>query len=144
MVNFFYIDIDHFKKYNDNYGHDDGDGALKQVAQQLKTTTKRASDLSFRFGGEEFLVVAPTATAKDAYQLAERIRVDIEQLDIVHAFNGESACITVSIGLCSLLPGQHVRSVKVLKQADIQLYNAKKKGRNRVCQRVYDPAIEQP
>ncbi|MEH6651359.1 MAG: GGDEF domain-containing protein [Motiliproteus sp.] len=137
VINFYYIDIDHFKKYNDNYGHDDGDNALKQVALQLIATTKRASDLSFRFGGEEFLIVAPTSTADGAYQLAERIRLDIERLNIVHAYNGETAQITVSIGLCSVLPGHQISSVEILKEADKQLYNTKRLGRNHVSQRVY-------
>lgn len=120
------------KKYNDNYGHNQGDIALVAVANQIKNSVHRVTDLCFRLGGEEFLVVVNTATAQDAYKLAEKIRVNIEQASILHEFYEGLGVLTVSIGVCSVTEDRKVAENEVLTHADIALYQAKEAGRNRL------------
>ena len=121
------VDIDHFKRINDSYGHDIGDEALIHVATLMKDTV-RTSDIVARTGGEEFLILFPYATLTQAVKLAEKIRITIEQTpfekgDIHHA-------ITASFGVATALTDSNLHAT--LKQADDNLYKAKKHGRNQV------------
>lgn len=125
------IDIDHFKKYNDRYGHQAGDETLKCVARALQRSAKRASDLPARYGGEEFALVLADTDAAAARQLAEALRRDVEALAIAHE---QSSCgqVTISIGLAATA-GDSCRDVaSLLRAADDALYHAKWGGRNRV------------
>lgn len=126
------IDIDHFKPYNDTYGHKQGDNALVAVAQVLNTITQRNGDLAFRIGGEEFCCLITTERVEDAKQIAERICSSIEALGIAHATSAVSPVITASLGVASM-PGRGITSKEVLfERADNALYAAKDAGRNRV------------
>jgi len=122
------IDIDHFKAYNDYYGHLAGDDALKQVAAVLKDKA-RTSDKVFRYGGEEFLYFMPISHVKEAFVAAERLREALEARDYEHVKNPGQK-LTISIGIALGTDGQWQET---LKRADEALYQAKELGRNRVC-----------
>ena len=119
------LDIDHFKKVNDTYGHDVGDNVIRSVSEQLKRFT-RASDALSRWGGEEFLLLLPGLGTSAAYNLAERIRSQIEASEI----EGVDHPITISIGLAERDDEEDFMTL--VKHADIALYEAKDKGRNQV------------
>lgn len=124
------IDIDFFKNYNDHYGHDAGDIALKFVAQTIKETVPRKTDLTARFGGEEFVVLMPATNSQGAYLVAENIRANIKALAIKHEYSEVINMITVSIGISSL-SGEALNEEDLFKQADLALYASKEAGRNR-------------
>lgn len=119
------IDIDHFKTFNDRYGHSFGDDVLVAVAQTIANTIRR-SDLLFRYGGEEFVVLASHTGEKGAMLLAERIRENIAALSSVR---GRDMRVTVSIGAARLIPGEQPQGL--FGRADQALYSAKQAGRNR-------------
>jgi two-component system, cell cycle response regulator len=124
------LDIDHFKSYNDTYGHQAGDQVLQAVAAQIKVQA-RGGDALYRYGGEEFLCIFPEQSLATGILAAQRMRGGVERLAIVHADN-PLGVLTLSAGLAMLDPG-HTRSAsEVLKQADEALYRAKQLGRNRV------------
>jgi len=123
------LDLDHFKRINDNYGHLAGDKVLKIVADQLRKRL-RARDFIARFGGEEFVVLLPQTSLAVAAQVAEVLRATIEACPF--HFKGERVVITTSIGLSTFRSGE--RGDQVLKRADAALYRAKDQGRNRVEQ----------
>lgn len=123
-MSFLMLDVDHFKSYNDNFGHPAGDEALKIVANVIRDTL-RGADVAARFGGEEFAILLPQTTDEEAAMIAERIRSNIEQAKFPHR------AVTVSIGVASC--SSELCSVKGLIQAaDDALYDAKHKGRNSV------------
>lgn len=123
------LDLDHFKRINDGYGHLAGDKVLKIIAGQLRKRL-RASDFIARFGGEEFVVLLPTTPMDEGLALLERLREGIEECPF--HFKGERVTVTVSMGLTLFAPGE--RSDVVLKRADQALYRAKHEGRNRIEQ----------
>lgn len=123
------LDLDHFKRINDNYGHLAGDKVLKIVADQLRKRL-RGRDFIARFGGEEFVLLLPQTTPAVAAQMAEVLRATVEACPF--HFKGERVVITTSIGLGAFRSGE--RSDQVLKRADAALYRAKDQGRNRVEQ----------
>jgi len=124
------LDVDHFKSYNDRYGHQAGDGVLQTVAAQLREKA-RGGDALYRYGGEEFLCIFPEQSLASGTQAVERMRVGVERLAIEHADNPRGV-LTVSAGLAMMDPAS-IRSVsEVLKAADEALYRAKQLGRNRV------------
>ena len=123
------LDLDHFKRINDGYGHLAGDKVLKIIASQLKKRL-RPSDFLARFGGEEFVVLLPHTQMADGLALLERLRVTIQECPF--HFKGEPVTITVSMGITLFKPGE--RSDLVLKRADQALYRAKAEGRNRIEQ----------
>lgn len=120
------IDIDHFKKVNDNYGHQTGDAVLKEVAKILKYQT-REIDMVARYGGEEMAVILPEASAEGALRAAEKIRATVER----HTFSG-GLNLTVSIGAATATEKGPADKESLIKQADSALYRAKEEGRNRV------------
>jgi diguanylate cyclase (GGDEF)-like protein len=126
-----FLDVDHFKKYNDTYGHSAGDDCLAAVARVIHESLKRPADLASRYGGEEFVVLLPETTRKGATEVAERILLGIEALSIPHAASTTAACVTVSIGLTSCIPDTGLAQV-LLDAADSALYSAKHSGRNRI------------
>ncbi|MEO0444033.1 MAG: GGDEF domain-containing protein [Pseudomonadota bacterium] len=122
------IDIDHFKAINDSYGHDTGDLVIKQIAEVINATT-RQTDLTFRYGGEEFLVLLNKTNGLGSTVIAERIRENIERL-VVQDSQGRPIVVTASVGGSLLQPG--IDKHTLVKQADTALYKAKHSGRNRV------------
>lgn len=128
---FLMIDVDYFKKYNDSYGHLKGDEALKQVANVLKSNTKRVNDFAFRLGGEEFSILTSDLTFEKTFNYAEKIRTSIEELRIKNE-NSEYKNLTVSIGIFILEKNDYYNCDEIYKFADIALYKAKNSGRNKV------------
>jgi len=134
------IDLDHFKAFNDQYGHQAGDDALKAVAKVIKSTAKRPFDFAARYGGEEFIIAlygTPEyyggAAATDASRaLAESLRASIQQLKIPHEKSSTSKYLTVSIGVAVILPEAERSLAGSVQMADEALYQAKEDGRNRV------------
>lgn len=126
------IDVDHFKAYNDHYGHVMGDDALRAVAKALASVRRRATDLAARYGGEEFAMVLPETGLNGARLLAEKLRLAIEALAIPHGVLAEGSVVTVSIGVASLVPSEAQEPVALIEWADRALYQAKNQGRNRV------------
>ena len=126
------IDIDYFKLFNDNYGHDNGDIALKNVAAAIVKALPRATDFVARYGGEEFVVLLTATDATGAFTVAERIRLQIESLAIKHEFSNVLNVVTVSIGLSSLT-GSELNGADLFKQADSALYKAKNSSRNKTA-----------
>jgi two-component system cell cycle response regulator len=128
------LDIDHFKKINDSFGHDVGDEVLREFAVRLASNV-RAIDLPCRYGGEEFVAIMPDTTVEDAGRIAERIRRYIGGSPFRVAQGAELLTVTISIGVAGL-SGEHDTSEALLKRADEALYEAKAAGRNRVIERA--------
>jgi len=127
------IDVDHFKAYNDRYGHLDGDTCLRDIAAALKRRLRRPEYLIARFGGEEFIVVLSNTPLKTAVGAAERVRKGVEALNRLHSASSTHAIVTVSIGVACLRPNApHASSAQLIAAADEALYQAKQGGRNRV------------
>lgn len=126
------IDVDHFKRFNDTYGHQLGDECLRQVASALSMAVLRPSDLVARYGGEEFAVILPSVDQAGALAVAERIRQGIAALAIVHSGNDGLGVVTVSVGLACGLPARGMKAKDLITLADRALYQAKHAGRNRV------------
>ncbi|MBH0029991.1 diguanylate cyclase [Pseudoalteromonas sp. SWYJZ98] len=126
-------DIDFFKRYNDNYGHQLGDEVLKRVAKALHNICKREGDLAARFGGEEFAIVLPAVDTEHCQRFAVLIQEKIAELAIEHNFSSASNYLSLSIGFYSLIPNQKTTSKEVITNADIALYNAKETGRNKIA-----------
>lgn len=126
------MDIDFFKPYNDNYGHQKGDEALKLVGKALEGVVKRPSDIVARYGGEEFVMALGYADSRDAIVMAEKVRDSIELLKIPHEFSSAGQFLSISAGIASIIPNGEVTIATVVKNADEALYQAKKEGRNRV------------
>lgn len=124
------IDIDHFKAYNDAFGHPMGDVCLQRVAAIIGKQVRKI-DLVARLGGEEFVVLLPETDLPTARRVAERVRAAIEALAIPHAASGDESCITVSIGAAVARPVGELASADLMRQADEALYAAKRGGRNR-------------
>ncbi len=127
-----FIDIDFFKNYNDNYGHQNGDDCLKGVAALLWMNIKRPRDIVARYGGEEFVVLLPETDSKGAIRLAEQIRKSIEELRMTHEFSDALDIVTISLGAATLLPTKERKYSDLVRLADIALYKAKNNGRNKV------------
>jgi diguanylate cyclase (GGDEF)-like protein len=125
------IDIDHFKGFNDQYGHVKGDECLTSVAKAIESTVRRAADLAARYGGEEFAVVLPSTDLEAARLVGEKIRAAILALGIAHELDATGQ-VTVSIGVSALVPDRDTTASELIKQADAALYQAKQSGRNKV------------
>ena len=126
------IDIDHFKQYNDTYGHQEGDRALKLVAKSLKNTFNRPDDNIFRLGGEEFGLLYSVDNKKDALFIANKVKQNIENLNIKHTSNSASKFITVSGGLFVISSSTDLNADMIYKKADDALYVSKHNGRNQI------------
>ena len=131
LIAFLFMDIDHFKQYNDNYGHQKGDEVLINFAACLKQSLHRSSDYTFRLGGEEFAVVYQMETKEKAVEFANNLRKNIENLKIEHKYSSVSSYITASMGLICKNANEIVID-EIYKQADDLLYQAKRSGRNQV------------
>ncbi|MEE2732452.1 MAG: diguanylate cyclase [Pseudomonadota bacterium] len=131
------IDVDHFKKYNDYYGHPEGDRCLRQVSRALSSILHRPADLLARYGGEEFIVLLPETDAQGAMEIAEKLRQAVFDLSIPHKHAECGNRVTISLGLSAytsltqLTPQTTQTSADLLNSADKALYQAKSSGRNR-------------
>jgi diguanylate cyclase (GGDEF)-like protein len=126
------VDIDHFKAFNDLYGHQAGDDALKQVAGMIALCAQRPLDFAARFGGEEFAVVLYGPAQDFGREIPESLRRSVEELRIPHAESTTSPWLTVSIGVAIVSPGNERSLAGAIQLADEALYQAKEEGRNRV------------
>ncbi|MBN2428239.1 MAG: diguanylate cyclase [Deltaproteobacteria bacterium] len=127
-------DIDFFKRYNDFYGHQEGDDCLCQVAKALGACVKRPADLAARYGGEEFVLLLPDTPVEGAIVLAEKVRREVETLGLPHAASEIAPVVTLSLGVASLMPSSGKTAKELVRAADEALYLAKQQGRNRfVC-----------
>lgn len=127
---FLMFDVDFFKNYNDNYGHQKGDLALSQIGQVLQNYSKRGSDFAFRLGGEEFGVIFTEKSFKSAYAYAQKIREEVEELHIQHATSSVADFLTVSVGIVFYHSLENISEDAIYKQVDENLYEAKAQGRN--------------
>ncbi len=123
-------DIDHFKAFNDNYGHQGGDECLKKVASAIAEEAKRPADLAARYGGEEFMTVLPATDLHGAMEIAERMRANVEALAVPHAHSSTADSVTISIGVASLIPQRGTHHSSLIRLVDTALYAAKHAGRN--------------
>ncbi|HIV71382.1 MAG TPA: GGDEF domain-containing protein [Candidatus Aquabacterium excrementipullorum] len=127
------MDVDHFKAYNDRYGHPAGDECLRQVATALQTHLRHPADLVARFGGEEFVVVMQEANEDAAACAADRLREAVQALNMRHEGSSSHTVVTISVGAATLTPGGGATTAdKLVSCADRALYEAKRGGRNRV------------
>lgn len=129
------IDVDYFKDYNDNYGHQRGDDCLIRIAVALDAQLNRSRDLAARYGGEEFTVILPDTNEDGAMQVAEAMRAEVEALQLPHAYSNVARCVTISLGVSTLAPDLNATAAGLLHAADRALYQAKRSGRN--CVVVY-------
>ncbi len=125
-------DIDHFKLYNDTYGHQAGDRTLAAVAQAIAKAVKRPADLVARYGGEEFAVILPNTTVEGAEYVAKQIGLQVQALQIPHIMSPVDIYITLSLGVAGLIPSHDSAYSVLIAAADSCLYKAKELGRNRV------------
>lgn len=133
------LDIDHFKGFNDHYGHGAGDQCLQKVARTLSDTLVRAGDCLCRYGGEEFIALLPNTEATGTHEVAEHLRVAVESLAIPHNYSSVASVVTISLGTATFDPatfdtarGSEIGPPSLIDRADAALYAAKKAGRNRV------------
>ena len=130
-VSLLLVDIDHFKLYNDHYGHPAGDAVLVQVANAMRRAAGRAQDQVARYGGEEFAILLPQLDVQGATGVARRLMHELERLNLPHAASPTGPRLTVSIGVASMVPGEHSAPADLVQLADALLYQAKAGGRNR-------------
>jgi diguanylate cyclase (GGDEF)-like protein len=124
-------DIDYFKLYNDNLGHQSGDFCLRRVAQAITKAVKRPADLVARYGGEEFAIILPQTSAQNALRVAETIRLQVKHLYLPHPESTAGNYVSLSLGVTCLLPQPKYTKKQLLVAADKALYQAKKQGRDR-------------
>jgi diguanylate cyclase (GGDEF)-like protein len=127
------LDVDHFKFYNDSYGHPAGDAALQKLADIMQRATTRAGEVVARYGGEEFILILPGASAASALRTASRLREMIEKEGIPHVSSPVSANVTVSQGVVTVRPGSEHQPSDLIKMADRALYSAKGAGRDAIA-----------
>ncbi|MCJ8321391.1 MAG: GGDEF domain-containing protein, partial [Colwellia sp.] len=125
-------DIDHFKLFNDYYGHQQGDHCLKLVAQCICTSVGRTTDANCRYGGEEFAIILPSTSLEQSTLVAERLCLAIEAMQIPHEKSETSAFVTLTIGVVTIPPGQKTTVDSIVLSVDKALYLGKSNGRNRV------------
>ena len=125
------IDIDHFKAYNDHYGHLGGDDCLCKVAAKLSECLKRGGDMVARYGGEEFVVILPNTDEQGAISIAEELRAGVEAMRLKHEYSSVAEHVTISLGVASMMPTQKASVSELINMADGALYAAKGAGRNR-------------
>ncbi len=136
------IDIDHFKAFNDQYGHQAGDDALKEVANVISLSAQRPLDFAARFGGEEFALILYGPAHEYGRELPEQLRESVRGLKIPHSASVTDQYLTVSVGVALLLPGSARSLAGAIQMADEALYQAKEEGRNRVIAKESDSHIQ--
>nr|WP_246504811.1 GGDEF domain-containing protein [Microvirga antarctica] len=130
------VDVDHFKLFNDQYGHQVGDDCLRAVAIAVQGAARRPGEITARYGGEEIAVILPSTDAAAALLVAEQVRLAVETLRLPHARNSEGGgLVTVSVGAATAMAsmgGTNTMPESLLTSADMALYKAKENGRNRI------------
>jgi diguanylate cyclase (GGDEF)-like protein len=126
-------DVDFFKRYNDSFGHQQGDACLKAVAQAFASSINRPSDTAARYGGEEFVCVLGDTDENGALLVAEKIRTGVEQLKMPHPNSEAGAFVTVSLGISTIIPNHQTGFLALVEEADHWLYEAKRRGRNQIA-----------
>jgi diguanylate cyclase (GGDEF)-like protein len=126
-------DVDHFKRYNDRYGHQAGDDCLRRIAATLRATLRRPADLVARWGGEEFACLLGDTDAAGALDVAQHLEQAVRALRIAHADAPPAQVVTISAGVAAWTPGSPADAVALFAAADARLYAAKQAGRGRVC-----------
>lgn len=127
------LDIDCFKQFNDNYGHQSGDVALRKVAEVISGTTKRSTDLVARYGGEEFAILLPQTEKEGASKVAGDLLASLKACAIEHEYSEVDAHLTISIGVATIVPQANMDYGDLIEAADMALYQAKRTGRNKFC-----------
>jgi two-component system, chemotaxis family, response regulator WspR len=141
MLAILMIDVDDFKLYNDTYGHLAGDEVLKKLGEAIRISCERPSDLSARFGGEEFIVCASDIPPDRALAFAEKVRSAVAAVGIPHRGSTTAGTVTVSIGIAWVRPQVGESYLRLIETADGALYEAKRSGKNRVVVREYPAAM---
>jgi diguanylate cyclase (GGDEF)-like protein len=131
-VSLIVLDVDHFKAYNDNYGHPAGDQVLQRIATVMLEMTNRSGEFAARMGGEEFAMFFPTMRLAAALEIAEKVREGVSNLRILHKQSPTAEYVTVSIGVVSCVPDWDLEFDQILQAADDAMYESKVSGRNRV------------
>jgi diguanylate cyclase (GGDEF)-like protein len=131
-VSMILVDIDHFKQFNDNYGHQAGDACLIQIAQVLSQAVVRKTDFVARYGGEEFAFILLNANIESVIRIAEKLRLSIMALAIPHAYSSVGNNVTISLGVAAIIPERNSSCRILIKAADDALYKSKESGRNKV------------
>jgi diguanylate cyclase (GGDEF)-like protein len=126
------IDVDHFKAYNDFYGHQAGDDCLRMIAQVLRASATRQGDMAARYGGEEFVLLLPGADIAGARVMAEALRSGLRRLRVAHTTSPTASIVTVSVGVAVGVPEAENGAAALISAADKALYQAKRAGRDRV------------
>ncbi len=130
------MDVDHFKAFNDNYGHTEGDQCLINIAQFLDVMFIRSGEYVGRYGGEEFVILLSKCDIHEAEENAARVRDGISKLGIPHKFSMTSDRVTLSLGVYSLIPSGSETINELYESADKLLYHAKRSGRNRFVSQI--------
>lgn len=131
------MDIDFFKKYNDQYGHVAGDVCLRRVAKAVEGVLNRASDCVARYGGEEFAMILPGSDMQGAMHIAEEVRCAVAELNIQHAGSDVAEYVSLSLGVVTISDDQKMSPLELIKAADASLYQAKENGRNRISYHTF-------
>jgi diguanylate cyclase (GGDEF)-like protein len=137
------IDVDHFKLFNDSYGHPEGDACLSRIGETLAAVADQTSGFAARYGGEEFCLLLPETGMGRALQVGELVRTAVEQLDLPHRTSAFER-VTVSIGVACTLPSEHATPAELIEAADAALYAAKHRGRNNVVEHGFIRASDGP
>ncbi|HEX6592477.1 MAG TPA: diguanylate cyclase [Moraxellaceae bacterium] len=127
-----FVDIDHFKPFNDTHGHLEGDRVLSEVGTALRGSLRRPGDMAARYGGEEFVLLLPATPMSGALEVAAQVRQSIEALEILHRASSVADHLTASVGVAALIPTSEMRSAQLIARADEAVYAAKAAGRNRI------------
>ena len=127
------LDVDHFKNYNDTYGHPAGDTVLQKLSDIMQQASTRAGEAAGRYGGEEFILILPGANAASAMRTAAHLRKMVEEARIPHGESAVADYVTVSQGVVTILPEAEHTPTDLIKQADLALYEAKDAGRNAIA-----------
>lgn len=127
-----FADVDHFKAYNDNHGHIEGDRALAAVAAVMQRVATRPGDLAARYGGEEFVLLLPNTDCHGAREVAEQLLRAVDAKALPHRASSVGKHVSISIGVAAIVPDVHIAPVQLIDRADTALYQAKEAGRHRV------------
>ncbi|MEP0871699.1 PleD family two-component system response regulator [Trichocoleus desertorum AS-A10] len=126
-------DIDCFKAYNDTYGHQAGDDCLQQIAKTISSCARRPADLAARYGGEEFALILPSTESRGGVKVAQDIQYKVKVLQLPHNSSQASHCVTLSLGIATVVPQFDSNPSALVTLADKALYQAKAAGRNQYC-----------
>ncbi|MEM6451834.1 MAG: diguanylate cyclase [Cyanobacteria bacterium P01_D01_bin.105] len=129
-------DVDYFKRYNDTYGHPQGDECLRQVAQAIGNAVRRPEDIAARYGGEEFVILLPNTTSEGAQQVAKEAAANVFNLQLKHQASQVSPYVSISLGVTTIVPKPELAMSTLVDTADLGLYEAKRRGRNQMMVRL--------